>query len=277
MRQHLQPVALALGEPVFESGSELSHLYFPTSGIVSLLNTMEDGATGEIAVVGNEGVVGIALFMGGETSPSRAIVQTAASAYRVEASVLRNEFSRGGALQRLLLRFTQALIAQMSQTAVCNRHHSINQQLCRWLLMSLDRLSDHKVLMTQELIGNMLGVRREGVTDAARTLQEKGLIRYSRGRIEVLDRAALEKCACECYQVVKTEYDRLLGSAPPPPAGRKELSASDCRYSGPSVPVRDAGFRYQARIRPPANRSHHGRAPCRGGRVPETASSQSFR
>lgn len=210
LRQHLQPVMLGLGEPVFESGRELTHLYFLTSGIVSLLNTMRNGASGEIAVVGNEGVVGIALFMGGETSPSRAIVQTAASAYRLEASVMRTEFKRGGTLQRLLLRFTQALIAQMSQTAVCNRHHSIHQQLCRWLLMSLDRLSDDRVLMTQELIGNMLGVRREGVTDAARMLQDKGLIRYARGRIHVLDRNGLEANACECYDVVKTEYNRLL-------------------------------------------------------------------
>lgn len=214
LRPHLEPMALTLGEPIFEPGRDLSHLYFPTSGIISLLHTMRNGATGEIAVIGNEGVVGIGLFMGGESSPSRAIVQSAATTYRLEASAVRKEFDRGGSLQRLLLRFTQALIAQMSQTAVCNRHHSIQQQLCRWLLMSLDRLPGNEVLMTQELIGNMLGVRREGVTDAAHQLQEKELIRYARGRIEVLDRAGLERLACECYQVVKAEYDRLLAAAP---------------------------------------------------------------
>ena len=216
LRPHLQPVVLALGEVVFEPGEAPPFLYFPTSGIVSLLQIMANGASGEIAVVGNEGVVGIALFMGGQTSPSRAVVQSAVTAYRLKSEVLTKEFDRGGELQRLLLRFTQALIAQMSQTAVCNRHHSIQQQLCRWLLMSLDRLPSNELLMTQELIANMLGVRREGVTDAARVLQEKNLIRYVRGRIEVLDRAGLESVVCECYRFVKAETDRLL---PPPLSG----------------------------------------------------------
>jgi CRP-like cAMP-binding protein len=214
LRPHLEPVALSLGQPVFEPSGEQHHIYFPTSGIISLLHTMHNGSTGEIAVIGNEGVVGIALFMGGETSPSRAVVQTTANAYRMSAAHLQAEFKRGGELQRLLLRFTQALIAQMSQTAVCNRHHTIQQQLCRWLLMSLDRLPTPEVLMTQELIANMLGVRREGVTDAAQALQDRKLIRYVRGRIEVLDRPGVEKLACECYQTVKTEYDRLLLPAP---------------------------------------------------------------
>ena len=210
LRPDLEPVVLKLGEVIFESGDEPGFLYFPTSGIISLLQVMANGSTGEIAIVGNEGAVGIALFMGGESSPSRAVVQSAASALRLPAKALGKEFKRGGELQRLLLRFTQALIVQMSQTAVCNRHHSIHQQLSRWLLMSLDRLPSNEVLMTQELIANMLGVRREGVTDAASALQSKKLIRYVRGRIEVLDRAGLERLACECYRVVKTETDRLL-------------------------------------------------------------------
>ena len=216
LQPNLEPVSLALGQPLFEVGSEQHYLYFPTSGIISLLNVMHSGASGEIAIIGNEGVVGIALFMGGETSPSRAVVQTGASAYRLSATHLRTEFKRGGELQRLLLRFTQALIAQMSQTAVCNRHHSIHEQLSRWLLMSLDRLSSNEVLMTQELIANMLGVRREGVTEAAQALQNERLISYMRGRIEVLDRPGLEKRVCECYRVVKNEYDRLLAPLSPP-------------------------------------------------------------
>ena len=217
LRAELEPVVLKLGEVIFETGDELDFLYFPTSGIISLLQVMANGSTGEIAVVGNEGAVGIALFMGGESSPSRAVVQSAASALRLPARVLAKEFNRGGELQRLLLRYTQALIAQMSQTVVCNRHHSIQQQLSRWLLMSLDRLSSNEVLMTQELIANMLGVRREGVTDAAGALQGKKLIRYVRGRIDVLDRPGLERVACECYRVVKTETDRLLHPRAAPP------------------------------------------------------------
>jgi len=207
---HLEPVALPLGLVVFESGGKLRHLYFPATGIVSLLYAMESGTSTEIAVIGNEGVVGIALFMGGESTPSRAVVQSAGHGFRLNASVLKTEFELGGPLQHLLLRYTQALISQMTQTAVCNRHHSVDQQLCRWLLLSLDRLSSYELTMTQELIANMLGVRREGVTEAAGKLQEAGLIRYSRGRITVVDRPKLEKRVCECYSVVKREMDRLL-------------------------------------------------------------------
>jgi CRP-like cAMP-binding protein len=201
---------LPLGAALYEAGSRLRQLYFPTNGIISLLQVMADGASAEIAVVGNEGVVGIAMFMGGETTPSRAVVQSAARGYAMAAETLKTEFGRGGILQHLLLRYTQALITQMSQTAVCNRHHSGEQQLCRWLLMSIDRLGKgEELVMTQELIANMLGVRREGVTAAASKLQEAGLIRYARGRIKVLDRPKLEKRVCECYAVVKSEYDRL--------------------------------------------------------------------
>lgn len=207
---YLESVDLPLGMVVFESGDKLQHLYFPTCGIVSLLYAMESGASTEIAVIGNEGVVGIALFMGGESTPSRAVVQSVGQGFRMKASVLKTEFERGGRLQYLLLRYTQSLIAQMTQTAVCNRHHSVDQQLCRWLLLSLDRLPGNELKMTQELIANMLGVRREGVTEAAGKLQEAGLIRYSRGRITVLDRARLEQRVCECYAVVKKEMDRLL-------------------------------------------------------------------
>jgi CRP-like cAMP-binding protein len=206
----LEFVKLPLGLVVFESGSKLRHLYFPASGIVSLLYAMENGASTEIAVIGNEGVVGIALFMGGESTPSRAVVQSAGYGYRLKATALKTEFERGGPLQHLLLRYTQALIAQMTQTAVCNRHHAVDQQLCRWLLLSLDRLPSNELAMTQELIANMLGVRREGVTEAAGRLQEAGLIRYRRGHITVLDRPKLEKRVCECYAVVKREMDRLL-------------------------------------------------------------------
>jgi CRP-like cAMP-binding protein len=205
----LEPSSLTLGSALYESGSSQGYVYFPTDSIVSLLYVMEDGASAEIAVVGNEGVVGLALFMGGETTPSRAVVQSAGDAYRLGAGVLKSEFSRGGELQHLLLRYTQALITQMAQTAVCNRHHSVEQQLCRWLLLSLDRLPANELTMTQELIANMLGVRREGVTEAAGKLQDAGLIRYSRGKITVLDRPKLEARACECYAVVKREYDRL--------------------------------------------------------------------
>ena len=206
----LEPVPLELGGVIYESDGEQAHVYFPTSGIVSLLKVMNDGAAAEIAVVGNEGMVGISLFMGGETTPSRAVVQSVGRAYRLDAAQIKIEFARGGALQRLLLRYTQALITQMTQTAVCNRHHSVDQQLCRWLLLSLDRLPGDELVMTQELIANMLGVRREGVTEAAGKLQAEGLIRYSRGRIKVLDRKQLEAHVCECYGVVKKEYDRLL-------------------------------------------------------------------
>ncbi len=206
----LELLQLPLGWAVYESGSEQGYVYFPTNSIVSLLYVMQDGASAEIAVVGHEGVVGIALFMGGDTTPSRAVVQGAGYAHRLKASVLKGEFDRGGPLQHLLLRYTQALITQMAQTAVCNRHHAIEQQLCRWLLLSLDRLPSKELAMTQELIANMLGVRREGVTEAAGKLQAAGLIHYNRGKITVLDRAKLEAQVCECYAVVKREYDRLL-------------------------------------------------------------------
>jgi CRP-like cAMP-binding protein len=207
---HLELVSIPLGHVLYESGDTLQHVYFPTDSIISLLYVMENGASAEIAVVGNEGMIGIALFMGGETTPNRAIVQSAGHAYRLKGGLLKQEFNRSGSLQHLLLRYTQALITQMSQTAVCNRHHSVDQQLCRWLLLSLDRLPSNSLTMTQELIANMLGVRREGVTDAAGKLQDKGLIEYRRGRITVLDRPGLEKSACECYAVVKSEFDRLL-------------------------------------------------------------------
>jgi CRP-like cAMP-binding protein len=206
----LKLVPLPLGEVLYESGSQLRHVYFPTNAIVSLLYQLKNGASAEIAVVGNEGIIGVSLFMGGETTPSRAVVQSAGDGYELAASLLKDEFTQGGAMQHLLLRYTQALITQMAQTAVCNRHHSLDQQLCRWLLLSLDRLSGNELVMTQELIANMLGVRREGVTEAAGKLQTAGLIKYSRGRITVLDRAGLEARTCECYAVVKKESDRLL-------------------------------------------------------------------
>ena len=206
----LEQVEMPLGQVLYESGSNLSHVHFPTTAIVSLLYVMEDGASAEIAVVGNEGIVGISLFMGGESTPSRAVVQSAGFGYRLKAEMIKAEFNRAGPVMHLLLRYTQALITQMAQTAVCNRHHSLDQQLCRWLLLSLDRLQGCELVMTQELIANMLGVRREGVTEAAHKLQDAGLIRYSRGRISVLDRKGLEVRVCECYAVVKKEYDRLL-------------------------------------------------------------------
>ena len=204
---------MPLGAVLYESGSRLRHVYFPTTAIVSLLYVMKDGASAEIAIVGNEGLVGIALFMGGETTPSRAVVQSGGQGYRLKGQYIKQEFGRAAVLQQLLLRYTQALLTQMAQTAVCNRHHSIDQQLCRWLLLSLDRLSTNQLTMTQELIANMLGVRREGVTEAAGKLQAAGLIRYSRGHIAVLDRLRLEARACECYRVVKDEFDRLLPEA----------------------------------------------------------------
>jgi CRP-like cAMP-binding protein len=209
---HLELIKMPLGEALCESGGRLQYVYFPTTSIISLLYVMEDGASAEIAVVGNEGLLGISLFMGGETTPSRAVVQSAGEGYRLSATLLKQEFNRAGPLMRLLLRYTQALITQMAQTAVCNRHHSVEQQLCRWLLLSLDRLSSNELTMTQELIADMLGVRREGVTEAAGKLQRAGLIEYSRGHIKVLNRPGLEKRVCECYQVVKTEFDRLLPS-----------------------------------------------------------------
>jgi CRP-like cAMP-binding protein len=207
---YLELAPLPLGWSVYESGGAQGYVYFPATGIVSLLYVMEDGSSAEIAVVGNEGLVGIALFMGGESTPSRAVVQSAGHGYRLKASVLKSEFNVGGNLQHLSLRYTQALITQMAQTAVCNRHHAVEQQLCRWLLLSLDRLPSNELSMTQDLIANMLGVRREGVTEAAGHLQAAGLIHYSRGRITVLDRPKLEARVCECYAVVKREYDRLL-------------------------------------------------------------------
>jgi CRP-like cAMP-binding protein len=206
----LERVPLRLGDALCESGQPAIHAYFPIDAIVSLLYVTADGASAEIAVVGNEGVVGFALFMGGETTTSRAVVQSAGHAYRVEARLLKTEFYRAGPMQRLLLRYTQALLTQMAQTAVCNRHHTVDQQLCRWLLLSLDRLPSNELVMTQELIANMLGVRREGVTEAAGRLHQAGLINYRRGHITVVDRAGLEARVCECYAVVKKEFDRLL-------------------------------------------------------------------
>jgi CRP-like cAMP-binding protein len=206
----LELVMLPLGEVLYEPGNTLSHIYFPTTVIVSLLYVMENGASAEIAVAGNEGLIGISLFMGGGSTPSRAVVQSAGRAFRMKAQILKDEFARNGPVLHLLLRYTQALITQMAQTAVCNRHHSDDQQLCRWLLLSLDRLQGEEIVMTQELISNMLGVRREGVTEAALKLQKAEIISYARGRIDVLDREGLEKLTCECYAVVKREYDRLL-------------------------------------------------------------------
>jgi CRP-like cAMP-binding protein len=207
---NLELLPMSLGWVAYESGNEMGHVYFPTTSIVSLLYVMENGSSAEIAIIGNEGLVGISLFMGGETTPSRAVVQSAGYGYRLKAGVMKREFAMGGALQHLALRYTQALITQMSQTAVCNRHHSLDQQLCRWLLLSLDRLPGDELVMTQELIANMLGVRREGVTEAAQHLQQAGIIRYTRGHIKLLDRTKLEKRVCECYAVVKKEFDRLL-------------------------------------------------------------------
>ena len=206
----LEAVAMPLGQVLSESGVAMSHVYFPTTAIVSLLYVMEDGASAEIAVVGNEGMLGISLFMGGETTLSRSVVQSAGEGFRMRAQVLKNEFTRSGPVLHLLLRYTQALITQMAQTAACNRHHSLDQQLCLWLLLSLERLQGNELVMTQELIANMLGVRREGVTEAALNLQRAGLIQYQRGRITVLDRAGLENRTCECYAVVRKEYERLL-------------------------------------------------------------------
>ncbi len=228
---HLELVPLALGWALLESGSEQGYVYFPTTSIVSLLYVMEDGSSAEVAVVGNEGVVGIALFMGGESTPNRAVVQSAGFGYRLRASVLKGEFERGGPLQHLLLRYTQALITQTAQTAVCNRHHAVEQQLCRSLLLTLDRLPSNELTMTQELLANLLGVRREGVTEAACKLKAAGLIHYWRGKITVLDRAKLEARVCECYAVVKRESDRLLS-----PRGRS-LATSHNRNRDQSFPL----------------------------------------
>ena len=207
---NLELVAMPLGLALYESGGHLGYLYFPTTSIVSLLYVMESGASAEIAITGNEGLVGVSLFMGGESTTSRAVVQSAGNGYRLKVSILKREFALGGQFAHLALRYTQALITQMAQTAVCNRHHSVDQQLCRWLLLSLDRLSSNELTMTHELIANMLGVRREGVTEAAGKLQVAGLIQYQRGKITVLDRPKLERRVCECYRVVKNEFDRLL-------------------------------------------------------------------
>jgi CRP-like cAMP-binding protein len=206
----LELVLMPQGEALYESGDRMENVYFPTTSIVSLLYLMENGASAEIAVVGNDGLVGIALFMGGETMPNRAVIQSAGTAYRLKGALLKREFNRGGAFQHLMLRYTLALLTQMSQTAVCNRHHSVDQQLCRWLLLSLDRLSDNELSMTQELMANMLGVRQAGVTEAAGKLQDAGLIHYSQGRITVVDRPGLEARVCECYDVVRQEFRRLL-------------------------------------------------------------------
>jgi CRP-like cAMP-binding protein len=217
LQPELKHVQLPLGEVLYESGSLPVQAYFPTTAIVSLLYQLENGASAEIAVVGKEGVTGVSLFMGGETTPSRAVVQSAGYAYQLAGKLLQQEFTRAGAMQYLLLRYTQTLLTQMAQTAVCNRHHSLDQQLCRWLLLSLDRLPSNQLIMTQQLIANMLGVRREGVTETASKLQAAGLIRYSRGTITVLDRSGLEARTCECYGVVRRESDRLL-----PPAARRD-------------------------------------------------------
>jgi CRP-like cAMP-binding protein len=211
---HLEFVAQPLGQVLHETGVPTRHAYFPTTSIVSMLYVMEDGASAEIAVVGNEGLLGVSLFLGGEKTTSRAVVQSAGHAYRLKAKLLRDEFARGGPLQRRLLHYSQALLTQIAQTAVCNRHHTLDQQFCRWLLLSIDRLPSNELVMTQELIANMLGVRREGVTEAAGNVQKAGLISYSRGHIRVLDRAGLEARACECYAVVKKEFDRLLPETP---------------------------------------------------------------
>ncbi|HEX8737086.1 MAG TPA: Crp/Fnr family transcriptional regulator [Pyrinomonadaceae bacterium] len=207
----LEPVSLSLGEVLYESGDKLTHIYFPTTAIISLLYIMENGATAEIGIAGNDGLIGIALFMGGETTSSRAIVQSAGDAVRMKATALKKAFALGGVFQNILLRYTQSLMTQISQTAVCNRLHSVEQQLCRWLLINHDQLQTDRLVMTHDLIANMLGVRREGVSIAAGNLQKKGLIKYVRGTITMLDRAGLEAAVCECYKVVKDEYNRLLG------------------------------------------------------------------
>lgn len=226
LRPLLEPVDLALGEVLYESGKRQAHVYFPTDSIVSLVYVMENGASAEVAIAGRDGLVGVSLFMGGDTTPSRALVQSAGCGFRVRGSLLRKEFDRSVTLRQLLLRYTQALLTQMAQTAVCNRHHTVDQQLCRWLLMSIDRLPSNKLVMTQELIANMLGVRREGVTEAAGKLQKADVILYQRGRIEVIDRPKLERMTCECYEVVRKEYARLLPWAAPLNTATKTAAVS---------------------------------------------------
>jgi len=232
---HLEPIPLPLGEILFEPGGQMQHAYFPTTAIVSLHYVMASGASAESAGVGNEGVVGISLFMGGETTPSSAVVQTAGHGYRLESRFLKQEFSRAGLMQRLLLRYTQALITQMFQTAACNRHHSVEQQLCRWLLLTLDRLPSRELVMTQELVASMLGVRREGITQAAGKLQQAGVIRYRRGHLSVLERSGLESRVCECYAVVKKELGRLLSDV----RHRQGISPSPDSRLRPPGPARE--------------------------------------
>lgn len=215
---NLEPVTLKLGAVLYESGERMDYVYFPTTAIISLLYIMENGATAEIGVVGNDGLVGIAIFMGGDTTPNRAVVQSAGDTVKIRSAAMKEEFTRGGRFHNLCLRYTQALITQISQTAVCNRLHTVDQQLCRWLLLSHDRLSTDRLIMTQDLIANMLGVRREGVTHAAKRLQNEGYISYVRGDISILDRKGLETCVCECYQVVREEYNRLFPTFPGKPA-----------------------------------------------------------
>ena len=231
--RHLELLPLPLGHSLYESGIEMRHVYFPTTAIVSLLYVMESGASAEIAVVGNEGVVGVSLFMGGETTPSRGVVQSAGRAYRLRGQLIKDEFHRGGAMQQLLLRYTQALMTQMFQTAACTRHHSVEQQLCRWLLLTLDRVSSRELVMTQELVASMLGVRREGITEAAGRLQAAGLISYRRGHISVVDRAGLEARSCECYAVVRKELKRLLSDV----QHRQDSPAATERSARPSTPT----------------------------------------
>ncbi|MDA8329310.1 MAG: Crp/Fnr family transcriptional regulator [Betaproteobacteria bacterium] len=231
---HLELVSMPLGKVLYESGGHLKHVYFPTTSIVSLIYVLENGSSAEIAVVGNEGIVGISVFMGGDTTPSRALVQSAGFGYRLPAQLLKQEFDHSGPMRCLLLLYTQALITQMTQTAVCNRHHGIEQQPCRWLLLSFDRLTTDTLCMTQELIANMLGVRREGVTVAAGHLHQFGLIDYNRGHIKLIDRTGLEKTVCECYTVVKREFDRLLAKIPLP---HDHLDHTQLHRPGNSVPV----------------------------------------
>lgn len=223
---HLESVPLPLGKVIYEAGDKMTHIYFPTTAIISMLYIMENGGTAEIGIAGNNGLIGSALFMGSESTSSRAVVQSTGDGVRIKAKPLQTEFDRGGLFQKLLLRYTQTLMTQISQTAVCNRLHTVNQQLCRWLLINHDQLETNKLIMTQELIANMLGVRREGVTIAAKKLQERGLIKYVRGTITMLDRKGLEKAACECYQIVMDEYERLLGNYIPRNKGQKETAAN---------------------------------------------------
>ncbi len=226
LEPHLESVLLKLGEVIYESGDKMTHIYFPTTAIISMLCIMENGATAEIGIAGNNGLIGSALFMGSESTSSRAVVQSSGDAIRIKAKVLQTEFDRGGLFQKLLLRYTQSLMTQISQTAVCNRLHTVNQQLCRWLLINHDQLETNKLIMTQELIANMLGVRREGVTIAAKKLQEKGVIKYVRGTITMLNRKGLEAAACECYQIVMDEYDRQLGKYIPKNRNKQETSGN---------------------------------------------------